>query len=168
MRSLWYGTGKIPMAWSKWLQGMHGSCVCWDGVWSRSKVSGLHRAAKTGVLLVVSCAMMGQLCRVDWMVDGVVAMEVGEGRVLQGLGAWGGCLGGIGVEGECVVVIGFIIIGIVVGSVIGGGGTIRLASGSRNWQVSMFRGGRCLRASGIQRVSLVSMLLFIICSIVEK
>jgi len=169
MRSLWYGTGKIPMAWSKWLQGMHGSCMCWDGVWSRSKVSGIHRAAKTGVLLVASCAMRGQLRRVDGIVDGVVAMEVGEGRVSQGLGAWGGCLGVIGVEGECIVVIGFIIIGVVVGSiVVGGGGAIWLASGSGNWQVSMFRGWRRLRASGIHRASLVGVLLFSIRSITEK
>ncbi len=150
--------------------------MCWDRVWGQSKVSGIHRAAKTGVLLVVSCAMMGQLRRVDWIVDGVVAMEVGEGGVSQGLGAWGGCLGGIGVEGECVVVVGCIIIVVIVGSVVaivgsvigGGSRTIRSASGSGNWQVSMFRGRWHLRALGIQRVSLVSVLLFIIHSITEK
>jgi len=138
-------------------------------------VSGIHWAAKTGVLLVGSRAMMGQLRCADGIVVGVVAVEVGGGMVSQGLGAWGGCLGGSGVEGECSVVVGCIVIVIVVGSdvlvfvgsviIVGGsGGTIRSASGSGNWPVSMFQRGRHLRASGIQRISLVSVLLFIICS----
>jgi len=52
-------------------------------------VSSIHWAAKTGVLLVGSRAMMGQLCCADGIVDGVVAVEVGGGMVSQGLGAWG-------------------------------------------------------------------------------
>jgi len=38
-----------------------GSFMCWGCVWSRSKVSGIHKAALSGVLLDVSCAMMEQL-----------------------------------------------------------------------------------------------------------
>jgi len=49
----------------KGVAGMHGSCMCWDRVWSQSKVSGIHRAAKSSILLVIMCTMMGQVHQVE-------------------------------------------------------------------------------------------------------
>jgi len=58
-------TGKMPMAWSKGVLRRHGSFMCWGCVWNQSKVSGVHKAAQSGVLLDVSCTMMEQLLWVE-------------------------------------------------------------------------------------------------------